>query len=273
MVEDVHFRREHLGPEQIGARAAAAAISDLAAMAAVPGELYLALVLPGGVSLGEAEAIVRGVAGVASRTGMSVTGGDLTAGAVLALSVTAVGWTDSPGDLVGRDGARLGDRVAVTGPLGGAGAGLALLDGRVDASSLRAETVSDLHQRYAAPEPRIETGLALSRCGATAMIDISDGLATDARHLALASGVRIEIELERLPLAPGVAPVAERAGADPASFAATAGEDFELCVCLPKALPGPPPSGLTYVGQVVSGEPGLTLIGAPGELAGYEHSP
>jgi thiamine-monophosphate kinase len=271
MVEGVHFRRGQLSAEQIGHRALAAAVSDLAAMAVAPGEAYLSLALPRGIELPEATALARGVGMLADELSMNVAGGDVTAADQLVISVTVVGWTGDPGDLVGRDGARPGDRVAVTGRLGGAGAGLALLEERASGRGCNEATRAELRARYATPRPRIEAGRRLSRLGATSMIDISDGLATDARHLALASGVCLEVALDGLPLHPGVVEVAAELGVDAREFAATAGEDFELCVTLSAAAHEL--QGVIYVGRVSDGPPGLVLLGGRAPLSGYEHSP
>ena len=269
MVDGVHFRSGELSPAEIGARACAAALSDLAAMAADPGEAYLSLGIPSGTERDDALALARGANAVADRFGVALVGGDVTAAPALTVSLTVVGWTADPGTLVGRDGARPGDLVAVTGELGGAGAGLALLDGRGRGIQLPADVEAELRRLYVAPEPRLEEGRMLSAAGATAMIDISDGLATDARHIAIASGVRIELDLDALPLAAGVALLAAELGQGPAEFAATAGEDFELCACLPPAARRLELPELTWVGRVVAGTPGLAGDEA---RAGYEHS-
>jgi thiamine-monophosphate kinase len=271
MVEGVHFRRSDLRPGEIGHRAIATALSDLAAMAADPGEAYLSLAVPPGTELEDALAIAQGAQAVAERHGVTIAGGDVTAAAALTVSVTVVGWADDPGALIGRDGGRPGDVVAVTGTLGGAGAGLALLEGRVDAELLAPGVADGLRGRYASPEPRFTQAQRLRDLGATAMIDISDGIATDARHLALASGVSIEVELARLPLTPGVAAVTAALGEDAARFAASAGDDYELCVCLPRA-PEDESLGVTVIGRVREGPPGLQLAGAGGPMSGYEHS-
>jgi thiamine-monophosphate kinase len=274
MVDGVHFRRGQLSPAEIGHRALAAAASDLAAMGARPGEAYLSLALPEDIELSDAASLAQGAEAVAAAHGITIAGGDLTASRQLMVSVTVVGWADDPAELVGRDGARPGDVVAVTGELGGAGAGLALIEGHAAGAALPAGVSAQLRERYARPTPRITAGRHLSACGATAMIDISDGLATDARHLAVASGVLIELDLGRLPLAPGVAEVARELNQDPAQLAATSGEDFELCVTLPPAAweqASAGPGTLTGVGHVRTGAPGLTVPETSGPLAGYEH--
>ncbi|HET9104594.1 MAG TPA: thiamine-phosphate kinase [Solirubrobacteraceae bacterium] len=269
MVDGVHFRAGALEWSTIGERALAAAASDLAAMAAEPGEAYVALVLPAGTEPEAARALLSGIGAAAGRCGLTVAGGDVSSGPALVVSITVVGWADDPGGLVGRDGARPGDAVVVTGSLGAPAAGLALLDGRARGAGLSEAEREQLCQRYRVPTARMAEGRALATAGARAMIDLSDGLAADARHLARAGGVVIDLDRDRIPVAPGVAQVAAELGADGLTLALTGGEDFELCACLPAAATVP--AGATVVGRVAAGPAALRMGGRELALAGYEH--
>jgi thiamine-monophosphate kinase len=268
-------------PAQVGERALAGALADLAAMGAEPGEAYLVLGLPPGFTEAQALELVRGAHALARSCATAIAGGDVVAAPALTVSVTAVGWAADEQALVGRDGARAGDLVGVTGRLGGAGAGLAVLEGRAS----RGEHTAAALRRVLHPRPRLIEGRALADLGAHAMIDLSDGLGVDAGHLGRASGVSLELDLRALPLERGVREVAAELGLEPWELAADSGEEYELCVCLApaereraehvlRAAGGVPITWIGYVAPVDSARPpGVRLLDGEHEHtpSGFEH--
>jgi thiamine-monophosphate kinase len=278
MIEGVHFTLPEFSPEAVGRKTMGMGLSDLAAMGAVPGEVYVTVGAPADAPDERLLALADGIAEAASRDGVAVAGGDLVSSPVLVLSLTAIGYEARGVPLVTRRGASPGDIVAVTGELGGAAAGLTLLgDGRDH--KLPSEVRESLLARQLDPRPRLGEGRALAASGATAMIDVSDGLGADASHVAAASGCRLEIELARLPVAVGVAEIAggEREALE---LATSGGEDFELLATLPPERLGEAReqvsaagSELAEIGYVSEGE-GVTLsLPGGGELepAGFDH--
>ena len=263
VVDGVHFSLATHSPADIGHKALATALSDIAAMGAGPGEAYVALVMPADFS-GALE-LVGGMRDLAARHGVALAGGDVVSGPVLAVTVTVTGWSGAAERLVYRSGARPGDLVGVTGELGGSGAGLKLLNG----GESQPEALVQRHRR---PEPLLATGLALAAAGVTAMIDVSDGVATDAGHLARESGVLIELRLADLPVAAGV---------ESPEFAATAGDDYELLftaaaerrAAIEQAVKATG-TRVSWLGDVRAGAGLVEIRGPDGgvvDLSGYEH--
>lgn len=228
LVEGVHFRLDWITWRELGWRAAAVNLSDLAASCAQPEGLLVSLAAPGATKLAEVVELYEGIA----ETGVPVIGGDTTSAKELCLSVTAIGRAER---VPGRAGARPGDALVVTGPLGAAGAAFR-------------------RQSYVRPPLRLSEGQELAG-EAHALLDISDGLAVDAAHIAARSGCRVVLELERVPLAPG-------AQLDDVGF----GEDYELLAAVAE------PTRFATIGRCEEGDGVIaTLNGEPYELAGWEH--
>jgi thiamine-monophosphate kinase len=271
LVEGVHFRRETAAARDLGHKALAVNLSDLAAMAAEPVAALVGLCLPPGVGADEVGELYAGIEALAARHGVTVAGGDTTAGPALMLAVTAVGRAASGVRPVMRSGARPGDVLCVTGALGASAAGLLLMERPALASAVTAPVAERLRAAHLRPEPRLAAGRSLARAGARAMLDLSDGLAMDALRMARASGVRAVVEPGALPVAEGVAEVAAAAGEDAGRLAAAGGEDYELLAALPpdavEAARRAAPCPLTPVGRLEEGSPELVGV-APG---GWQH--
>jgi thiamine-monophosphate kinase len=221
LVEGVHFRLDRISWRDLGFRAAAVNLSDLAASGADPRGLVVTLAAPPDTLVADLLALYEGI----SETGVPVVGGDTTRAPQLVLSITALGVSER---VPGRSGARPGDLLVVTGPLGAAGA--AFREGR-----------------YVRPPLRLEEGRLLART-AHAMLDISDGIGADAAHIAKRSGVRVVLDVEAIPLAPG-------ATVEDLAF----GEDYELLAAVPEA------AGFAVVGRCEQGE------GVEPPLGGWDH--
>jgi thiamine-monophosphate kinase len=269
LVEGVGFRRAWCPPRAIGHKALGAALSDLAAMGARGGEAYVWVGAPREFGDAECLELCDGIAALASEQGVAVLGGDLTAAGEISVCVTAIGHARLADDLIGREGAEPGFSLCVTGSLGGAAAGLMLLEhaelGAEVGESARDAAIS----RQLSPVPRLAAGVALARSGVRAMIDVSDGLGADAEHLAAASGLGIEIELGLVPVGDGVREVALAAGRDPSELVASGGEDYELLCAVPRAALGEcraavrvSGSTLTEIGRFVDG--GSVRLRLPG---------
>jgi len=295
-IEGVHFERRFSAPADIGCRALAVNLSDLAAMGATPRWALLSLALPDALAVDEVEGIADGVAILAATHGVTVIGGNLTRSpGPLMIDITAVGEV-RPRRALTRSGGRPGDELWISGTIGGAAAGLEMLrkfdrlelpatddrqpiDDRVAATADRRECIA----RYLRPDPRVRLGLAIGQNkAARAAMDLSDGLADAVDQLATASGCGAEIDAATLPITPGARAWWEAAGVDAITAALSGGDDYELLFAVPRTWGGrvrharsrvaDPP--LTRIG-VMTKDPGARVLlrnGARERLpGGFEH--
>jgi thiamine-monophosphate kinase len=277
LVEGRHFRRDWSGAFDIGCKGAAQNLADVAAMGASPTALLVGLAAPGELAVSWAQDLVRGLGEESRRAGAAVVGGDVSSADSVILAITALG------DLAGRDpvtrsGARPGDRVAIAGRIGRSAAGLALFRAglaqpaeaarrvREAGGSTQALTeVLKLVTSHRRPRPPYDAGPEAAALGATSMIDVSDGLIADLRHVADASGVRIDIQTAALPDDAGLRLAGRLLDTDPLAWALTGGEDHALAATFAEetALPG----RWLVIGTVAGGE-GVTVDSAGADGAG-----
>lgn len=261
MVEGRHFRRDWASAEDVGHRAAAQNLSDINAMGGRAHSLTVGLAAPPDLPLQWALDFAAGFAAECALVGASIVGGDVTRADQVVIAVTVIGaCTQAP---VVRSGAEPGDVLAITGRQGWAAGGLAVL-GR----GFRSPRV--LVEAYRRPEPPYDAGAAGAEAGATSMIDVSDGLLGDAAHLAEASGVSIDVRRSAFEIPEPLQAVAAATGSDPIDFILGGGDDHALLATFPDAASVPP--GWTVVGEVLEGDPVVTVDGGPYDGAtGWTH--
>ncbi|MFB4299869.1 thiamine-phosphate kinase [Actinomadura sp. NTSP31] len=253
LVEGRHFRRDWSGPYDIGRKAAAQNLADVVAMGARPTALLVGFAAPPSTDADWAVRLYDGLADECRRAGASVAGGDVVGAPAITLAVTALGDLGGGRPLT-RSGARPGDVVAVRGRLGYASAGWALLaEGRDGPPELLGA-----HRR---PEPPYEAGAEAREAGATALLDVSDGLVQDLGHIAAASGVRIDVDSATLV-------VPEVLGPDGLRHVLTGGEDHGFAGTFPPD--SPPPPSWTVIGSVREGD-GVRVDGRVPDAAGWDH--
>ena len=260
LLENRHFRRDWSTANDVGHKAAARNFADIVAMGAQPTSLLVGLAAPGELELTWIDGLVAGFAEESAEVGAAVVGGDVSAADLIVLAVTALG------DLQGREpvrlsGARPGDIVAVTGRLGWAAAGYAVLS-RGFRSPVQ---VVNAHRR---PEPPYAEGVRAAELGATAMTDVSDGLVADLGNIAAPSGVRIDLRKDALAPSPKLRDVSSALNADPLTWVLGGGDDYALVATFPNAVRLP--SAWQVIGMVNEGS-GVRVDGLRWGEGGHEH--
>jgi thiamine-monophosphate kinase len=263
LVEGRHFRRAWSGPEDIGHRAAAANLADVVAMGADPRALVVAVALPSETEISWARQLLTGIADECRPLGAAVVGGDTTeTDGGIVIAITALGDLDGRAAVL-RGGARVGDVVALAGRQGWASAGLTVLS-----RGFRSPRV--LVDALRRPDPPYTSGPEAARVGATSMIDVSDGLVADLRHIAKASKVGVELVSSLLPVDAPLKDTATAFSADPLLWVLTGGDDHSLVATFPPDVE--PPVGFRRIGEVVPGDGQVSVDGEPfTEVGGWQH--
>jgi len=280
LVDGIHFAREWMTPRELGYKALAVNVSDLAAMGALPAFFLVTLGLPGGTREEDIDELYAGFEECAATYRLALAGGDTVAAGVLSVTITAVGFVEA-GKAMRRSEARPGDRLYVTGPLGASAAGLdALLNGRWGKEgSPRVTGVETLVKAHKRPVPRVEEGRMLAQSGVRVCEDISDGLAREIRNICAESGVGAILEADRIPVSPEVEAYARTYGLDALTLALAGGEDYELVVACSGARAAEARSrgvALHEVGRITGDEGRAILVMPDGSERplprGYEHT-
>lgn len=260
LVEGRHFRRDWSSAADIGRKAVAANLSDINAMGGVATALVVAFAAPGDLPVSWVTDLVGGMVEECAKVGAHIVGGDMSSAEQVIISITAMGDTERP---VTRAGAQVGDQVAYAGTLGLASAGYGALSRGFRSPKIAVDEHRSPHPPYAA-------GPAAAAAGATAMIDVSDGLLGDLGHVARASGVAIDIDPAAFEILDAVQTVAGAlGGVDPLRFVLSGGDDYALAATFPADIALP--EGWTRIGEVGAGE-GVTVAGAPYEGGpGHRH--
>ena len=266
VIEGRHFRQDWSTAYDVGVKAAARSLADIAAMGAVSTALLVALAAPGSLAARWATGLAEGLASEAIRAGAGIVGGDTARAETITISVTALGDLEGRPPVL-RSGARPGDVIAVSGPLGRSAAGLALLTAGIPAAP--ADPLSALVTAHLRPAPRYQAGPEAALLGATAMIDISDGLLADLGHIAAASHVQINLKTPAIRTAAGSRP-APFTPDQWLAFALTGGEDHSLVAAFPPETPLPP--HWHHIGGVTTGETEVLVDGHPWSTTpGWDH--
>ena len=276
LIQDVHFSLDITPWEELGWRALAANLSDIAAMGGLPQYGLVSLALPGDTEVEDITALYKGMLELAQHFGVAIVGGDTSSAALVIINITILGNTKGQGNhILTRSAAKPGEKVAVTGHLGAAAAGLEMLNKRLPFDS---EAKTGLKKAFLQPYPRVAEGQILVKHGVRAAIDISDGLLSDLNHICQVSRVSARIEIDRVPVQPAVK---ANFGDKALELALSGGEDYELLftasadiVDKVKAAAACP---ITVIGEITNDQPGkITLVDSQGDpvalpKAGWEH--